>query len=292
MLAFLAGLTDAASTSLPRDPPRRPALAGSMLEPDWAETGALAGWLGDRSSAWRITYGCGIRARPKRLRGRRRRAGPRHRHAPAEQLSSARPRPALALRRGGDGREPGHARVFTGAGFDVVRELQHVEVEVRSDRGDRDISGTGRAARPCCRRRLAAALLRAGERGRDRRFAPTRLDRRRALPQRARGRLRGRGLPGQPRREPVAGVRGYDSITEIPNPVELAVICLPGPQVLAAAEQALAKGVRAICVISSGFAETGEEGRERQSGCSRWYAPTARGCSGRTALGSLPPSRS
>src|SRR5205085_2511536 len=64
--------------------------------------------------------------------------------------------------------------------------------------------------------------------------------------------------------EPVAGVRGYDSITEIPDELELAVICVPGPRVLAAAEEALAKGVRALCVISSGFAETGAKGRERQ----------------------------
>ena len=42
------------------------------------------------------------------------------------------------------------------------------------------------------------------------------------------------------------------------------MICLPGPRVLAAAEEALANGVRALCVISSGFAETGAEGRERQ----------------------------
>ena len=59
-------------------------------------------------------------------------------------------------------------------------------------------------------------------------------------------------------------MRGYDSIVEIPDEVELAVICLPGPRVLEAADEALRKGVRALCVISSGFAETGAEGRERQ----------------------------
>jgi acetate---CoA ligase (ADP-forming) len=64
--------------------------------------------------------------------------------------------------------------------------------------------------------------------------------------------------------EPVAGVRGYGSISEIPDPIELAVICVPGARVLEAAEEALAKGVRALCVISSGFAETGAAGRERQ----------------------------
>jgi acetyl coenzyme A synthetase (ADP forming)-like protein len=64
--------------------------------------------------------------------------------------------------------------------------------------------------------------------------------------------------------EPVAGVRGYASIEEIPDPVDLAVICVPGARVIAAAESALHKGVRALCVISAGFAEAGSEGRERQ----------------------------
>ena len=64
--------------------------------------------------------------------------------------------------------------------------------------------------------------------------------------------------------EPVAGVRAFSSIEEIPDPVDLAVICVPGAQVLDAASAALEKGVRAVCVISSGFAETGAQGLERQ----------------------------
>jgi acetyl coenzyme A synthetase (ADP forming)-like protein len=64
--------------------------------------------------------------------------------------------------------------------------------------------------------------------------------------------------------DPVAGVRAYASIDELPEPVDLAVICLPAGRVLEAAEGALRRGVRAICVISAGFAETGSEGRDRQ----------------------------
>jgi acetyl coenzyme A synthetase (ADP forming)-like protein len=64
--------------------------------------------------------------------------------------------------------------------------------------------------------------------------------------------------------ESVAGVRGYGSIAEIPDPVDLAVICVPGERVLEAAEESLRKGVRALCVISAGFAEVGAEGVERQ----------------------------
>ena len=64
--------------------------------------------------------------------------------------------------------------------------------------------------------------------------------------------------------EPVAGVRAYRSFGELPEVVDLAVICLPGAHVLASAEEALGSGVQALCVISAGFAETGPEGRERQ----------------------------
>jgi len=62
----------------------------------------------------------------------------------------------------------------------------------------------------------------------------------------------------------VAGVRGYRSVAEIGEEIDLAVVCLPGELVLPAAEEALAAGVRALVVISAGFAETGSAGAERQ----------------------------
>ena len=64
--------------------------------------------------------------------------------------------------------------------------------------------------------------------------------------------------------QPVGGVAGYSSIADLPVVVDLAVVCLPAPLVLDAAAAALASGVKALCVISSGFAEIGSEGRERQ----------------------------
>jgi acetate---CoA ligase (ADP-forming) len=71
-------------------------------------------------------------------------------------------------------------------------------------------------------------------------------------------------FPVNVRGESVAGVRGYRTIEEIPDPVDLAVICVPGDRVLEAAQGAFRKGVRALCVISAGFAEVGPEGVERQ----------------------------
>jgi acetate---CoA ligase (ADP-forming) len=74
----------------------------------------------------------------------------------------------------------------------------------------------------------------------------------------------GAAYPVNARGAPVGGVPGYSSVDEVPAEIDLAVICLPGPAVLDAAAAALRKGVRALCVISAGFAEVGAEGRERQ----------------------------
>jgi acetate---CoA ligase (ADP-forming) len=64
--------------------------------------------------------------------------------------------------------------------------------------------------------------------------------------------------------QPVSGVPGYTSIEAISGDVDLAVICLPATAVAEAAEAALRAGVKALCVISAGFAEIGRDGAERQ----------------------------
>ncbi len=78
------------------------------------------------------------------------------------------------------------------------------------------------------------------------------------------GDFTGAAYPINVKGEPVAGVRAYSRIDEIPGDVDLAVLCLPGERVLDAAREALQKGVRALCVISAGFAEIGPVGIERQ----------------------------
>jgi acetyl coenzyme A synthetase (ADP forming)-like protein len=78
------------------------------------------------------------------------------------------------------------------------------------------------------------------------------------------GEFKGAAYPINRTGEAVAGVRAYTSIDELPERADLAVICLPAAHVLGAAESALKAGIQALCVISAGFAEVGEEGRERQ----------------------------
>jgi acetyl coenzyme A synthetase (ADP forming)-like protein len=78
------------------------------------------------------------------------------------------------------------------------------------------------------------------------------------------GEFEGVAYPVNPAGDAVAGVRGYRSVTELPEAPDLAVVCVPAQHVLAGVEDALRRGTRAMCVISAGFAEVGEEGRERQ----------------------------
>jgi acetate---CoA ligase (ADP-forming) len=78
------------------------------------------------------------------------------------------------------------------------------------------------------------------------------------------GDFAGAAYPINAKGEPVGGVPAYTSIDDVPENVDLAVICVPGAAVLDAAESALRRGVKALCVISAGFAEIGRDGVERQ----------------------------
>lgn len=63
---------------------------------------------------------------------------------------------------------------------------------------------------------------------------------------------------------PVSGVPAYTSVTEIPHEVDVAVVAVPADAVRDVVLDCAAKGVHGLIVISSGFAETGDEGRRRQ----------------------------
>jgi len=71
--------------------------------------------------------------------------------------------------------------------------------------------------------------------------------------------------PVNPATKVVQSVAAYPSLAAIPDEVDLAVVVLPADRVIEAARQCAAKGVRALVVISAGFAETGREGAARQA---------------------------
>jgi acetyl coenzyme A synthetase (ADP forming)-like protein len=76
--------------------------------------------------------------------------------------------------------------------------------------------------------------------------------------------FRGAAYPVNRSGEPVAGVRGFPTVDDVPEAVDLAVVCLPAALVNDAVEAVLRRGTRAVCVISAGFAEIGAEGKQRQ----------------------------
>ncbi|WP_020577602.1 bifunctional GNAT family N-acetyltransferase/acetate--CoA ligase family protein [Actinopolymorpha alba] len=62
----------------------------------------------------------------------------------------------------------------------------------------------------------------------------------------------------------VAGVPAYASVLDIPGEIDLAVVAVPADSVRDVVVACAAKGVNGLIVVSSGFAETGREGRDRQ----------------------------
>lgn len=71
--------------------------------------------------------------------------------------------------------------------------------------------------------------------------------------------------PINPSATSIAGVHAYAGVADLPEAPELAFVAVPAKQVPAAARQCAAVGVRALCVVTAGFAETGEAGKAEQS---------------------------
>jgi len=77
---------------------------------------------------------------------------------------------------------------------------------------------------------------------------------------------KGRLYPVNPREREIFGLKAYPSINDIPDSVEFAVVSVPAPATPAVLRQCLARGVKAAEILSSGFAETGqEEGRRLEA---------------------------
>ncbi len=68
--------------------------------------------------------------------------------------------------------------------------------------------------------------------------------------------------PVNPNRPSVSGIKAYSSVSEVPEPVELAVIVTPAPTVPGIMRECAEAGVEGAIVISAGFKEADEEGAE------------------------------
>lgn len=88
------------------------------------------------------------------------------------------------------------------------------------------------------------------------------------------GNFTGRIHVVNPSADSVSGMPAWKSVGDIPGEVDVAIVAVPAESVQDVVLDCAAKGVHGLVVISSGFAETGEEGRMRQRrlvGLSRSY---------------------
>jgi acetate---CoA ligase (ADP-forming) len=77
-------------------------------------------------------------------------------------------------------------------------------------------------------------------------------------------RFQGPVYPVNSRATVVGSLRAYPSVRDLPEPVDLAVIAVPRDAVFPVVDACAERGVKALVVITAGFAESGAEGRALQ----------------------------
>ena len=78
------------------------------------------------------------------------------------------------------------------------------------------------------------------------------------------GGYQGRVYPINPRVNEMLGLRSYASVLDVDSQIELAIIGIGANLVPKAVEDCRKKGVKAVIIITAGFAELGTEGKKRQ----------------------------
>lgn len=71
--------------------------------------------------------------------------------------------------------------------------------------------------------------------------------------------------PVNPKAGEIQGLKAYAKVADAPGPIDLAVVAVQPERVAGVVDDCAERGVRAVLVISAGFAETGAEGRDLQN---------------------------
>ncbi len=79
------------------------------------------------------------------------------------------------------------------------------------------------------------------------------------------GEYNGKVYPINPKYEELQGRKAYPNILAVEDDIELVCIAIPYQFVEEVVDQCILKKVRTVVIVSAGFAETGEEGRELES---------------------------
>lgn len=75
------------------------------------------------------------------------------------------------------------------------------------------------------------------------------------------GGFKGRIYPLNPRREQILGLKVYKTIADIPGDVDLAVVTIEASRILDLISQLKDKAIKHMLLITSGFSETGQQGK-------------------------------
>jgi acetyl coenzyme A synthetase (ADP forming)-like protein len=272
VIAFLERLSEESRYLRFHGHPRLgPALVDPMLDPDWLERGSFVGSVADASGERIVAVGSYVRLRDPslaevafavadELQGKG--VGTRLLEQLAQEAAKVGVDVFIAEVLGGNRAMLG---VLEQAGFELTREWEGGVTEVRLalDATARYLDHVDRRDHLAVTASLAPFFSPAGVAviGASARRGSIGGELFRNI---VAGDFTGVAYPVNGRAEPVSGVRAYSSIADVPDPVELAVIALPAERVIEAAASALRRGVRALCVISAGFAEVGAEGSERE----------------------------
>ena len=273
LLAFLEGLSDRSLYLRFHGAPRiDPSLVTAFLDADWHDRGALVAEVDGDAGPRLVALASWSRLRdPARaevafavaddMQGRG--VGTRMLEQLAETAAGAEVEAFVAEVLA---ENSAMLSVFRDAGFDVARTTEGGTVEIRFDiaptersvatREERDHEAVVASLRPFFTPASVAVVGASSRRG----SIGGELFRNVLT-----GDFAGAAYPLNRRAKPVAGVRAYERFEDLPEPVDLAVLCVPAAAVLEAAGDALAHETRALCVVTAGFAETGMEGARRES---------------------------
>jgi acyl-CoA synthetase (NDP forming) len=99
--------------------------------------------------------------------------------------------------------------------------------------------------------------------------------------------FKGAIVPINPNQKEIQGLTAYASIKDAPGEIDQAIIAVPAKAAMQAVDECIAKGVKAAVMFSSGFAETGAEGRAMQTELARRCAVGGMKLVGPNSLGML-----
>lgn len=104
------------------------------------------------------------------------------------------------------------------------------------------------------------------------------------------GGFKGTLYPVNPKAKSILSVKCYTSISNIPDPIDLAMIILPPKAALNAVKDCIKKGVKGIVIVSAGFREVGEDGAEYERQIAKLCANANIRLVGPNCLGVINPS--